>query len=198
MDTSLLANLIFLAMTATVWLTVMALVTPGTGVLELLALLALAGSTFGILTLPLNTWALPLILAGTVLFGMSVWRWQRGLWLALSAIAFSLGSMFLFRIPGRVLAVDPLLGIGTSLMTLFFFWLVVRKSLLAFRSPSSDSLSAVMGKVGEVRTALSPVGSVFVNGELWSARAESELAPGARIIVTGREGLILIVQPAPN
>lgn len=198
MDTSLLANLIFLAMTATVWLTVMALVTPGTGVLELLALLALAGSTFGILTLPLNYWAMPLILAGTVLFGMSIWRWQRGLWLALSAIAFSLGSMFLFRIPGRLLAVDPLFGIGTSLMTLAFFWLVVRKSLLAFRSPSSDTLSAVMGKVGEVRTALDPVGSVFVNGELWSARADGELAPGARIIVTGREGLILLVEPAPN
>ena len=198
MDTSLLANLIFLAITATVWLTVMALVTPGTGVLELLALVAFAGSTLGILTLPINYWAMPLVLAGTVLFGMSIWRWQRGLWLALSAIAFSLGSMFLFRIPGRVLAVDPLLGIGTSLLTLAFFWLVVRKSLLAFRSPASDSLSAVMGKVGEVRTPLNPVGSVFVNGELWSARADSELAPGARVVVTGREGLILIVQPAPN
>ncbi len=55
-----------------------------------------------------------------------------------------------------------------------------------------------MGKVGEVRTALDPVGSVFVNGELWSARAETVLAPGARIIVTGREGLTLFVEPAPN
>ncbi len=198
MDASLLANLIFLAMTATVWLTVMALVTPGTGVLELLALLALGLSTFGILSLPINLWALPLILAGTVLFGLSIWRWQRGLWLALSALAFSLGSMFLFRISGRVLAVDPLLGIGTTVLTLTFFWLVVRKSLLAFRSPSSDSLRDIMGKVGEVRTPLDPVGSVFVNGELWSARGETEMAPGARVIVTGREGLILVVQPAPN
>jgi membrane-bound serine protease (ClpP class) len=198
MDTSLLANLIFLVMTATVWLTVLALVTPGTGVLELLALAGLTGSVLGILTVPINMWALPLVLAGTVLFGLSIWRWQRGLWLALSALAFSLGSMFLFRIPGQILAVDPLLGAGTTLLTLTFFWLVVRKSLLAFRSPSSDSLSAVVGKVGEVRTALDPVGSVFVNGELWSARAELELAPGAKIIVTGREGLILVVQPAPS
>ncbi len=135
MDASLLANLIFLAMTATVWLTVMALVTPGTGVLELLALMAFAASIFGIMMLPINLWALPLILAGTVFFGMSIWRWQRGLWLALSAVAFSVGSMFLFRVSDRVLAVDPLLGIGTSLLTLTFFWLVVRKSLLAFRLP---------------------------------------------------------------
>ncbi|MGA9190108.1 MAG: NfeD family protein [Anaerolineales bacterium] len=198
MDASLLANLIFLAMTATVWLTVMALITPGTGVLELLALVALGFSAFGILTLSINLWALPLLLAGTVLFGLSLWRWQRGLWLALSAIAFSVGSMFLFRIPGRILAVDPLLGAGTSLLTLIFFWLVVRKSLLAFRSPSSDSLSAVMGKVGEARTLLNPVGSVFVNGELWSARADTEIPPGTKIVVVGREGLILIVQPAQN
>lgn len=198
MDASLLANLIFLAMTVTVWLTVMALITPGTGVLELLALVALAFSAYGILTLPINLWALPLLLAGTVAFGLSIWRWQRGLWLALAAVAFSLGSMFLFHIPGRILAVDPLLGAGTSLLTLTFFWLVVRKSLLAFRSPSSDSLTAVIGKVGEVRTLLNPVGSVFVNGEMWSARADTEIAPGAKIVVTGREGLILIVQPAPN
>jgi membrane-bound ClpP family serine protease len=52
--------------------------------------------------------------------------------------------------------------------------------------------------VGDVRTTLNPVGSVFVNGELWSARAETELSPGTTIIVTGREGLTLIVQPAPN
>jgi membrane-bound serine protease (ClpP class) len=198
MDTSLLANLIFLAMTATVWLTVMALVTPGTGVLEVLALSALAVSIYGLLTLPINLWALPLILAGTIMFGLSIWRWQRGVWLSLSALSFSLGVMFLFRISGQLLAVDPLLGVGTSLLTLAFFWLVVRKSLLAFRSPSSDSLSAVMGKVGDVRTTLNPVGSVFVNGELWSARAETELSPGTTIIVTGREGLTLIVQPAPN
>jgi membrane-bound serine protease (ClpP class) len=198
MDTSLLANLIFLAMTATVWLTVMALVTPGTGVLEVLALSALAVSIYGLLTLPINLWALPLILAGTIMFGLSIWRWQRGVWLSLSALSFSLGVMFLFRISGQLLAVDPLLGVGTSLLTLAFFWLVVRKSLLAFRSPSSDSLSAVMGKVGDVRTTLNPVGSVFVNGELWSARAETELSPGTTIIVTGREGLTLIVQPTPN
>jgi membrane-bound serine protease (ClpP class) len=167
-------------------------------VLELLALVALAFSAFGILTLPINLWAMPLLLAGTVLFGLSIWRWQRGLWLALSAIAFSLGSMFLFHVPGRFLAVDPLLGAGTSLLTLIFFWLVVRKSLLAFRSPSSDSLSAVMGKVGEARTLLNPVGSVFVNGELWSARADTEIPPGTKIVVVGREGLILIVQPAQN
>jgi len=198
MDASLLANLIFLAMTATVWLTVMALITPGTGVLEVLGLVALAFSAFGILTLPINLWALPLPLTGTVLFGLSIWRWQGGLWLGLSAIAFSLGSMFLFRIPGKILAVDPLLGVGTSLLTLVFFWLVVRKSLLAFRSPSSDILTAVMGKVGEVRTPLKPVGSVFVNGELWSARADTEIAPGAKVVVTGREGLVLVVQLAPN
>jgi membrane-bound ClpP family serine protease len=126
MDTSLLANLIFLAMTATVWLTVMALVTPGTGVLEVLALSALAVSIYGLLTLPINLWALPLILAGTIMFGLSIWRWQRGVWLSLSALSFSLGVMFLFRISGQLLAVDPLLGVGTSLLTLAFFWLVVR------------------------------------------------------------------------
>jgi membrane-bound serine protease (ClpP class) len=52
--------------------------------------------------------------------------------------------------------------------------------------------------VGDVRSALEPVGSVYVGGELWSARSETPLAVGTTVRVRGREGLVLLVDPVPG
>jgi membrane protein implicated in regulation of membrane protease activity len=49
-----------------------------------------------------------------------------------------------------------------------------------------------------VRTALDPVGSVYVGGELWSARSETALPVGIPVRVRGREGLVLLVDPVPG
>jgi membrane-bound serine protease (ClpP class) len=195
MDPSLLANLIYLALMATIWLIALALVTPGTGILELLALGGLAVTVVGFLNLNVNVWALPVLAFGAIFFGMSIWRWQRGIWLALSAICLSLGSVIMFQVPDQSLSVHPVLAIGVSLLTLAYFWLTVRKSLLAYRAPRHDSLADILGKIGEVRTPLDPIGSVYVQGELWSARAEKLVPVGAKVQVTGREGLVLLVQP---
>jgi membrane-bound ClpP family serine protease len=50
-----------------------------------------------------------------------------------------------------------------------------------------------MGAIGEVRTDLDPVGSVYVAGELWSARADQRIPAGDRVRVEDRDGLTLIV-----
>jgi membrane-bound serine protease (ClpP class) len=60
----------------------------------------------------------------------------------------------------------------------------------------------LIGQVGVVRQALDPAGTVFVHGELWQARANSEPIPaGAQVRVAGVDGLVLHVesaeQPAP-
>lgn len=193
-DTPVMANVLYLILVLGLWATALALVTPGTGVLELLALGAIAVSGFGLLTVPFNLWALPLLILGVAAFGLSLWRWDRGVWLVASAVFLSLGSVFLFRLPGQVIAVHPLLGAGVSLLTLGFFWLMIRKSMLAFKAPPNQSLSHVIGQTGEVRTTLKPVGSVYVDGELWSARSEKTIRVGSQVKVVGREGLILIVE----
>ena len=52
---------------------------------------------------------------------------------------------------------------------------------------------AIAGAVGEVREN----GLVFVNGELWQARAVGgeQLRPGERVRVESLEGLVLTVAP---
>jgi membrane-bound serine protease (ClpP class) len=195
MDPSLLANLVYLALMATIWLIVLALVTPGTGILELLAVGSLSLTVVGFLNVTVNAWAVPVLAAGAVFFGLSVWRWNRGIWLALSAVGLSVGSVVLFQVPGQSLSVHPALAVGVSLLTLAYFWLTVRKSLLAYRAPHHDSLTDILGQIGDVRTPLDPVGSVYIRGELWSARAEQTLPVGSKVKVIGREGLVLLVDP---
>lgn len=195
LDSALFPNLLYLLLIAGIWLAALAVLSPGTGVLELLALLALAGAGLGTLVLPFNAWALIVLVVGVVFYVLSLRLEKFEFWLVLSAIALSLGSVFLFRTTAPGPAVDPLLALVVSSLTLGYFWLAVRSSVRAQRKQPSLDPSSVLGDVGEVRTALDRTGSVFVAGELWTARAHRKVAAGEKVKVVDREGLILIVEP---
>jgi membrane-bound serine protease (ClpP class) len=194
-DPILLANVLYLMLVAGVWLAALALATPGTGVLEALALLALSGGAVGVLTLPVHPWALAVLAVGGVMFVLSVRGRRPEAWLVGAGVAISLGSTFLFRREGGGAAVHPVLAILVSAGTLGFFWLVVRKAAAALRARPVFDPAAVVGQEGEVRTALEPTGSVFAGGELWSAWSPRPVAVGRRVRVTGVNGLILEVEP---
>jgi membrane-bound serine protease (ClpP class) len=55
----------------------------------------------------------------------------------------------------------------------------------------------LVGRIGVVVTALTPRGQVRVDGELWDAHAEYDLAPGEEVVVTSLEGLMLEVEARP-
>ncbi|MGD8553888.1 MAG: NfeD family protein [Anaerolineales bacterium] len=193
LDTDLLPNLLYLVLVAGIWLAALAIVTPGTGVLEVLALAAFVLAGLGTLRLPLNGWALGLLVGGAIIFGVSVWK-RSVLWLILAAAILSVASVFLFRLQDRSAPVNPLLAVVVSLLTLGFFWVVVRQGLLAHMRELAHDLSDLLNQVGEVRTAIDPMGSVYVAGELWTAKAESTIPAGSSVRVVGRDGLILVVE----
>lgn len=193
LESPLFANLLYLLLISAIWLAALAIVSPGTGMLEVLAFFALVGTGLGTLFLPLNGWALAVLALGVLALVLAL-RWNPvELWLLISAGALSLGSIFLFRLPDGGAAVHPLLASVVSLLTLGFFWLALRQGILAHQARPTLDPSTVMGKIGEVRTDLDPVGSVYVAGELWSARAEGHIPAGGRVRVEGRDGLTLIV-----
>ena len=53
----------------------------------------------------------------------------------------------------------------------------------------------LIGAAGEVTTPLAPVGQIRVLGELWQARASSNIPPGTSVRVVAMNGLILDVEP---
>jgi membrane-bound serine protease (ClpP class) len=195
LDTPIFSNLLYLLLVAGLWLAALAIVSPGTGTLEVLAFFALAGAGLGTLVLPPNGWAVIVLVLGAVFLVLSLKMKRVEIWLGLSAVAFCLGSVFLFRLEEGGAAVHPLLAIVVSLMTLGYFWLAIREAILAHQVGPTMDPALVLDQIGEVRTAIDPTGSVYVAGELWTARADAPIAIGASVRVRDREGLILTVEP---
>jgi membrane-bound serine protease (ClpP class) len=194
-ESPLFPNLIYLSLMAGLWFAALAIVSPGTGVLELLALVALSAVGLGTVVLPLNVWAVALLIVGGVLFVVSLQRKRPELWLSASALVLSAGSVFMFKVEDGLIAVHPLLALVVSALTLGYFWFAIRKVVVAQRADPSIDPERVIDQIAEVRTKLDPIGSVYALGELWTARAVKPLKPGTKVKVTGREGLILDVEP---
>jgi membrane-bound serine protease (ClpP class) len=195
LESQLLPNVLYVILVIGLWLSALAAVTPGTGALEATALTALAIAGAGTLTVPFNPWAFLPLGAGVVFFILSLLRRQEAVWLGLSAITLSLGSAYLYQAASGGPAVHPFLATVVSLSTVGFFWLAIRRSLAAHRARRAHDRQTVIGQVGDVRTPLDPTGSVYVAGELWSARSQRPLAVGATVRVQGIDGLILDVEP---
>jgi membrane-bound ClpP family serine protease len=61
----------------------------------------------------------------------------------------------------------------------------------------APSASVPIGAAGEVRNPLRPIGSVYVDGEEWSARTADErpLDRGTPVHVVRTDGLTVVVEP---
>lgn len=191
----LLPNLLYLLLVAGVWTSTLAVISPGTGVYELLALVTLGGTGIGLFFVPFNAWALVPLIFGLVVFVIGLWqrKWER-IAIVISAVLFSLGSVLLFENDAGEAAVNPFLAIVMTLTTLGFFWFAISRTIAAHRLQSTLDPSMVLDQIGDVRTPLDPVGTVYVGGELWSAWADEVIPEGVDVRVKGREGLVLKVE----
>jgi membrane-bound serine protease (ClpP class) len=63
-----------------------------------------------------------------------------------------------------------------------------------------SALAVSPGALGIVRGGIDPLGSVYVEGEEWSARSVNgqSLERGASVRVVATEGLTVIVEPEPS
>jgi membrane-bound serine protease (ClpP class) len=192
---SLFSNLMYLLLVAGVWFASLAVISPGTGLYEVLTLMTLASAGIGLFYTPINAWAfIPLVL-GMAIFLSSLWvRKLEGILLGISALLISLGSVYLFQSEWDEPAVHPILAIIVSLSTLGFYWFAIRKTVAAQRMQSVHDPSLVVGQTGVSRTAIEPVGTIYVGGEYWSARSDQVIPAGAWVLVTGRKGLVLSVE----
>jgi membrane-bound serine protease (ClpP class) len=177
-------------------LLLMAIVTPGTHLLEggTFIMLALAG--FAIYRLGFNLWALIVLVLSLVPFVYAIQKPKREIFLAISLLGVIIGSVYLFPSRGWLPSVNPVLALVVSVLSAGFLWLVVRKGILAHHARPLQDLSALIGKTGEAKTQVHESGSVQVAGELWSARSEKPIPAGSRVHVISREGFVLVIEHA--
>ncbi len=189
-------NLAYLLLVGGFSMALLAILTPGTGFLEIGAIFALLLAGWGVYNLPINYWALGVLILGVIPFIFAVRKSRRMVFLAISILALIVGSVFLFR--GEIWwkpIVNPVLASVVSLLAGGFFWIVVQKTLEAGDAPLAHDLGPLIGAVGEAKSDIHHEGSVQVSGELWSAYSEKPISEGALVKVIKREGFILQVEP---
>jgi len=200
MELLLNPNLAYLLLLVGAFLGFLALVTPGTGGLELGSLICLLLAGFAITQLDFNLWAMILIVLSLIPFLYAIREAKREWSLALAILMLIVGSTYLFRNPngGLLPAVNPVLSLISSIMFAGFMWIVIRKSMQAFLAPPMHNLGMVVGRVGESKSEIHAEGSVQVDGELWSARSKNLIPPGQNVRVVGQNGFVLDVESEPN
>jgi membrane-bound serine protease (ClpP class) len=191
-------NVTYVLLVAGLWSAVLAVFVPGTGLAEAAAVVFLGLAAIGLIRLPVNWAALVLIALAVALFLLELKLTTHGAFLLGGVVAFALGSLLLFRSDDGApeLVVSRWLVAGTSLATLGFFGYALRRAVSALRLPPAHNPNAIIGATGEARTPIDGSGSVYVGGELWSARADEAIAAGDKVVVTRRDGLTLTVTKA--
>ncbi len=194
MDFLLDPNIAYLFLLGGVLLSMLALVTPGTGILEVGAFFCLAAAGYAVYTMSINLWALIVLVLSLIPFIYAIRKPKRELYLGLSILGLVVGSVFLFATDGWKPAVNFAVASVASVLFAGFVWIAITKTLQAAYTLPSHDLSGLVGQVGEAKTRIHAEGSVQVSGELWSARSEKSIPAGSAVKILAREGFILLVE----
>jgi membrane-bound ClpP family serine protease len=186
-------NLIYLVLVAALWLIAAAIYMPGTGVIELLALIGCVGAALAMISMPTNWGAAVLVVLGVLMFLVLPFIDSRLAWLALIGLVVqAVASVTLFN--GLTVSL-PLIGFTTAAALLYHRFALLPVMARQTAKPAMLDDESMVGAQGYVQRTLNPVGTVYVRGETWTARGTESIEAGTPIVVTEREGLTLFVEP---
>lgn len=192
--------LVFTLLSMGILLIIIELSQPGGWVAGAVGASSLVLSLYGIGVLPLNL--LGLILVGVALLMFFFELQMPGLQGFLSlgaAVSLAAGGYILFSRPEmRQYGSVPLYVIllESAMFGVIGAGIVYLALRVKNQQPSTGS-EGMIGLVGEVRNALEPSGTIFVNGELWRATSlnGAHINSGEQVEVVELDGLHLTVQP---
>ncbi len=190
-------NIAFILLVVGIQLIFIELSAPGGWVAGFLGTVCLALAAYAISIMPLNWLGLVLIATAFVLFFLDI---QTPGIQALSIVGTGVliaGALILFNTPtgspyGKISV--PLV-VATALLVGAFSVFVVAKGLSAQRMRPALGAANLVGRQAVVRTPIAPEGTVWLDGELWSAVADAPIAAGEQVEVVAVEGLRLRVRP---
>ncbi len=150
-------------------------------------------AAFALNFLPTRFAALGLILGAFALFAAEAKFATHGVATIGGIALLTLGGLLLVDSPIPEMRVHLLTALAVSiplgLITAFLMTIALR----ARRNKVVTGAQGLVGETGVAQTALSPLGKVFVHGELWDAVASSALPPGQLVVVRRIDGLTLQV-----
>ncbi len=148
---------------------------------------------FALGMLPVNLAGILLIVLAVAFFIAEVFTTTFGILTAGGIISLVIGSLILFK-GGPLFQVDPVLIAIVTIAIAALLAFVINRVVAAHRRQATTGREELVGKKAVVRTALNPGGTVFYEGEIWTAELDSGQAePGEEVIITQSEGLKLYV-----
>ena len=152
-------------------------------------------AAFALNFLPTRFASLILILGAFALFAAEAKFATHGV-LTIGGIALlTLGGLLLVDSPIPEMRVHLLTALAVSIPLGLITAFLMTIALKARRNKVVTGAQGLLGETGVAQTALSPLGKIFVHGELWDAIASSVLPPGQLVVVRKIEGLTLQVDP---
>jgi membrane-bound serine protease (ClpP class) len=170
----------------------------------LVGAMALALSFYGSGSLPLNVLGVVLVVLGLAMLILEPSVPSHGLLTIGGLAVFLVGAVAFYGSPGPYLpsvAVAPAIIAICAAVGLAYGLVVVGALMRLRRQPAPVGAGlvgtdSVVGSTAVVQADLSPLGTVYVGRESWSARTRdgSSVSREARVRVVGQEGLTLIVE----
>ncbi len=146
--------------------------------------------------LPIQYAGLAMILLAIALFVIDIFAPTHGVLTAGGIVAFIFGSMMLFDRSDPTFRLSLSLIIPACLVTAAFFSWVVGAGLRAQWRPTKTGRQGMIGQIVSVTEEISATGGrVWIEGESWRAVSAVRIGAGAKVKVTGIQGLTLTVEP---
>jgi membrane-bound serine protease (ClpP class) len=194
MEIILNPNVAYLILVFAFLAAILSLFSPGTGVIEITALVLMVFSGWLIFKLKINIVALVILIFGVFPFLLALRKTRKWYHFVISLAALSLGSTFIFVTEGWKPAVNPVLAIFVNILMIGFLWVIIRKSLDAVMVPIRNRLVEIVGETGETRSKVHLEGTIYLNGELWSAVSRQPINEYKKVRVISKQGYILEVE----
>ena len=188
-------NVAYFVLLMGIMLAFLAVVTPGTGLLEVGALFCFVLAGYEVYKHSINWWAVVILLLSVIPFVQAIRKPKSIVFLALSILMVIAGSVFLFASEdGSLISVNPILVVVSSGLVAVAFWFILGKAAEAISRRPTHDLEALVGQVGEAKSSIYNEGSIYISGEMWSARSDSEIPAGSHVRVIRRDGFTLVVE----
>jgi membrane-bound serine protease (ClpP class) len=168
---------------------------PGSVVPGTIGAIALMLALFAFQLLPINYAGFGLILLGVGLMVGEAYQPSFGMLGIGGAAAFVFGSIILIDSGAPGFGIDLSVILTFALTSVLLFVFVIGLAIKSRRRPVVSGLEQMIGGEGVVIADFDGRGTIAIHSERWSAVSASPLKKGARVKVTGLDGLVLQVVP---
>lgn len=174
---------------------------PGSILPGIVGVIALILALYSMHTLPINYAGLALIIFAIILFLLEIKIVSHGLLAIGGVISLFLGSMMLIKSNSSLEMVKISWGvmIGATIVSALFFLFIVGFGIRAQRRQVVTGIEGLVGDTGEVMEALSPTGTIRVQGEIWNAESlGGTIDKGEKVRIKEMKNLKLFVERINN